>query len=43
MPAETWLPILPATVNDNAMVVVGGAGAGKTYLLLVVEAVATDQ
>eukprot|EP00435_Cladocopium_sp_Y103_P008727 s3817_g2.t1 len=37
MPADTWVPKLPAPINDNVMVVVGGAGAGKTYLLLVVE------
>ena len=36
MPLDTWLPRLRAQ-HDNTMLVLGGAGGGKTYLLLVVE------
>ena len=36
MPSDTWIPQL-GEPNANVMVVVGGAGAGKTHLLLVVE------
>ena len=36
LPPETWKPSLP-TNHGNTMLVLGGAGAGKTHLLLVVE------